>query len=421
MSAAPGNRLAWSDLNGQAALDAAPDNLEDLEGSHAVLVPGPTYRVPLFPLEGVVLCPGDTLPLKLQHPADQAMAQRAVQAAPPLKGLIAVACLQQLSRWRHVIPRVGCLAQIKQLRLQDDGTLCMVCKGRERALLLVQSASQQVEEQVSLQLLPDPPVLAVPRPVMAAASYWAPWAYRPFDAYRLAGQARQLLAAVAPHVPAFRGDPLALSYWLVSNLPLDDSTRQQLLEAHSAADRLQREVQLLRGMGAVRCRGCHSQVGSLRDVVQMSEEGVSGCYVNPHGVVHDIFMLGKVQGLVLEGSPQTDSSWFPGYAWTVAYCRRCWRHLGWRFTAVTAGLQPRCFYGLRRCTIQGATFAPQAPPSAYDSEEWETQDGSPPSTDGLSGLTTDELALLAEELEDESGAESGGEPEALQLLEGEEG
>ncbi len=38
------------------------------------------------------------------------------------------------------------------------------------------------------------------------------------------------------------------------------------------------------------------QVGSLRDVVQMSEEGVSGCYVNPHGVVHDIFMLGKVGG-----------------------------------------------------------------------------------------------------------------------------
>jgi hypothetical protein len=29
----------------------------------------------------------------------------------------------------------------------------------------------------------------------------------------------------------------------------------------------------------------------------MSEEGVSGCYVNPHGVVHDIFMLAKVRGL----------------------------------------------------------------------------------------------------------------------------
>ena len=34
-------------------------------------------------------------------------------------------------------------------------------------------------------------------------------------------------------VPAFMGDPLALSYWLVSNLPLDDAVRQQLLEAHS--------------------------------------------------------------------------------------------------------------------------------------------------------------------------------------------
>lgn len=37
------------------------------------------------------------------------------------------------------------------------------------------------------------------------------------------------------------------------------------------------------------------QIGDLRDVVQMSEEGVSGCYVNPHGVVHDIHTLGKVR------------------------------------------------------------------------------------------------------------------------------
>ena len=59
----------------------------------------------------------------------------------------------------------------------------------------------------------------------------------------------------------------------------------------------------------------------------------------------------QVRGIVLEGSPQTESSWFPGYAWTIAYCRACWHHVGWRFTAVQPGLKPSCFWGLRRSAI----------------------------------------------------------------------
>jgi hypothetical protein len=49
-------------------------------------------------------------------------------------------------------------------------------------------------------------------------------------------------------------------------------------------------------------------------------------------------------------------SWFPGYAWTVAYCATCFAHLGWRFTPVQPGgnHQSRIegggvpFWGLRR-------------------------------------------------------------------------
>lgn len=32
-------------------------------------------------------------------------------------------------------------------------------------------------------------------------------------------------------------DPLALSYWLASNLPLEDDTRQRLLEAPNVVER----------------------------------------------------------------------------------------------------------------------------------------------------------------------------------------
>jgi hypothetical protein len=36
----------------------------------------------------------------------------------------------------------------------------------------------------------------------------------------------------------------------------------------------------------------------------------------------------------LQGRPSTQDSWFPGYAWTIAYCARCYSHLGWKFTLV---------------------------------------------------------------------------------------
>lgn len=67
----------------------------------------------------------------------------------------------------------------------------------------------------------------------------------------------------------------------------------------------------------------------------------------------------QVRGITLEGSPQTESSWFPGFAWTVAYCRACWHHLGWRFTAVQPGLRPASFWGLRRSAIQVRTLHAQ--------------------------------------------------------------
>lgn len=53
-----------------------------------------------------------------------------------------------------------------------------------------------------------------------------------------------------------------------------------------------------------------------------------------------------------QGTPETEHSWFPGYAWTIANCRHCYSHLGWRFDAVQgSGLQPARFWGLRRPSL----------------------------------------------------------------------
>lgn len=53
--------------------------------------------------------------------------------------------------------------------------------------------------------------------------------------------------------------PLALSFWLAANLPLDDAARQRLLEAHSAAERLYHAVRIMQALQLL-CRECDAEV-----------------------------------------------------------------------------------------------------------------------------------------------------------------
>lgn len=58
------------------------------------------------------------------------------------------------------------------------------------------------------------------------------------------------------------------------------------------------------------------------------------------------------------GNPETEHSWFPGYAWTMVMCSDCGKHLGWYFTAVEKGLIPRAFWGLRREQLRSGKSFP---------------------------------------------------------------
>ena len=59
----------------------------------------------------------------------------------------------------------------------------------------------------------------------------------------------------------------------------------------------------------------------------MSNEGTGGAFVNSHGYVHDMITLHRATNTSCEGEPETEHSWFPGYAWTIAYCAGCANHL----------------------------------------------------------------------------------------------
>ena len=72
-------------------------------------------------------------------------------------------------------------------------------------------------------------------------------------------------------------------------------------------------------------------------------------FVNPHGFAFVVGCFAVATGCSYLGGTETAFSWFPGFSWQIAACRRCRSHLGWIFR--TAGEQ---FHGLITTAIRRA-------------------------------------------------------------------
>ncbi|KAL4443928.1 hypothetical protein ABPG75_011665 [Micractinium tetrahymenae] len=382
--------------------------VDDLEGSTSLLEEGQVYRLPVLPLDGLVLCPGNTLPLRLTFRGDRALVQQALEAPPPLTRLLAVVCCQRsYFTPQLMLQRVGCVAEIRKMGAQG---INLLAKGRQRVEVQLEEVVESglPLSSVPVRVLPEPPLLRVPREAAAGLAWHPPALYAGYDAWRLARRAKRLFHSIAPQAREFEGNPLELSYFLISNLPVDDDARQHLLEARTVDERLRAECKLLQALGALCCRACGTSLARSADAVQMSEEGISACYVNSHSFVHDIVTLSTVSaGVRLEGGPETQHSWFPGYAWQCAYCG-CGQHLGWKFTAVRPGLAPPSFWGLRRPALQAGGHRE---PGARAAGFLHGGDGS--SEDGDGGWTSG-----GEEDEEGSLLDSGGSPASSGSSEG---
>jgi len=146
-------------------------------------------------------------------------------------------------------------------------------------------------------------------------------------------------------------EPAQFSYWLSHNLIAPLEARQGMLEAESCVQRLRIQLKFLKRMSAMGCRRCGAKICDWSQAFCMSTEGPISAYVNPGGVVHETATFFQATNLALTGSSSTEHSWFPGYAWTIAVCACCMRHIGWRFTAVDSGAVPRQFWGLSRASL----------------------------------------------------------------------
>ncbi|CAK9199186.1 unnamed protein product [Sphagnum jensenii] len=195
----------------------------------------------------------------------------------------------------------------------------------------------------------------------AQRSAWPQWVYRQYDAYDLARRAADLLGQVTdlPSMEALVCKPIPLSYYIASKLPLQDCTRQELLEMESTVNRLKCEMQLLEQMYKLKCSHCWELIARRSDMLMMSSDGPISAYVNAHGYIHETLTLSNAYGLFEDGAPQTENSWFPGYAWVLAKCNTCQaigveKHMGWHFKAIDSNMHPKSFWGIWRTQLIGS-------------------------------------------------------------------
>lgn len=169
----------------------------------------------------------------------------------------------------------------------------------------------------------------------------------------------------ASSFPGLKTDSGHFSFWLATHMPLSLGGKIAMLEMECVTERLRYILAFiqLKSDRVICCRSCGNKLASIADLFTLVgiTEGTSGAYVNIHGFVHQTMTLRKaaVENILCHGEPQTKDSWFPGYAWTIANCRRCYHHLGWLFTLqaneegrINVEEHPKSFWGFSAMSIK---------------------------------------------------------------------
>lgn len=68
--------------------------------------------------------------------------------------------------------------------------------------------------------------------------------------------------------------------------------------------------------------------GDQRIQVEGSHEHT---FLNPGGCMYKIGCFQDAIGSVAQGMPTDEFTWFKGFHWRVAYCKKCFQHIGWQY------------------------------------------------------------------------------------------
>ncbi|ELT95677.1 hypothetical protein CAPTEDRAFT_173167 [Capitella teleta] len=347
------------------------DDLQDVSG-RTIHDEDSYLTLPLLALPGVVLTPGQTIPLHLFEPSVVSMV-RHILTTDRTFGLLT-------ARVNSDEPVIGTTAEILAVKDEEDdrsGVSVVRVKAIGRQRFQVLESRRQVDGMLmgKVLILPESQLCDALEGAVAPslrrrgvtlrstgkfnklssayATSLPPWVYKQYDADDLMQRLRCELLSWNDHLDlrSIPEDASQFSFWLASNLPLDDGQKLRLLRLHCSVQRLRCELSLMQRCSALCCKNCALRIAEKKDVFCMADEGPIGAYVNPGGHVHETLTLYKAQGLTLIGRPSTENSWFPGYAWTILQCRNCMQHMGWKFNAVKGKLKPEKFWGLCRSSL----------------------------------------------------------------------
>ncbi len=87
---------------------------------------------------------------------------------------------------------------------------------------------------------------------------------------------------------------------------------------------------------SLRCRTCGLPVASMNDRVEVAGKHGHALF-NPAGILFEVGCFTRAPGCRYEGEFTFEFTWFAGYAWRFAMCRRCDAHLGWEYRGPSGG------------------------------------------------------------------------------------
>uniref|UniRef100_A0A6Q2WRS3 Protein cereblon n=1 Tax=Esox lucius TaxID=8010 RepID=A0A6Q2WRS3_ESOLU len=343
--------------------------------------------IPVLPFTAVMLIPGQTLPLQLFRPQEVSMMRSIIQRDRTFAVLAH-------SDSDETQAEFGTTAEIYAYREEQEygiETVKVKAVGRQR--FKVQEIRTQADgiRQAKVQILPErilpDPLTAVQltplsrlhmhpssRPpaqsCLQAQRWWAryrqrkfhcanmtswpTWVYALYDSETLMNRVKRQLHEWDENLKddSLPTNAIDFSYRVAACLPIDDALRLQLLKIGSAIQRLRCELDIMDRCTSLCCKQCQDmEITTKNEIFSLSLYGPMAAYVNPHGYVHETLTVYKASNLNLVGRPSTLHSWFPGYAWTIAQCRTCGSHMGWKFTATKKDLSPPRFWGLTRSAM----------------------------------------------------------------------
>jgi hypothetical protein len=80
----------------------------------------------------------------------------------------------------------------------------------------------------------------------------------------------------------------------------------------------------------IRCASCGARITHERERITMNGAHEHE-FMNPSALRFVVQCFASAPGCASEGERSDVWSWFPGFAWQIAICRRCSTHLGWSF------------------------------------------------------------------------------------------